>query len=103
MATYYCTSPRHSLTGNPKLRCLPDGSWDAAPPACRIKEDKIRMRNDELPVRKVLPPAVTTRRPDFTRARTPRPDRPYIKTQRDPTAGKKQIKCSRILRSVLKF
>ncbi len=106
VASYYCTSGRHRLAGNPKLRCLPDGSWDVAPPMCRIRDSKDRSRGAGVERRKeggeeeavagggrpkVLPPVGgATRKPggvDFTRIRDRGSGRPYLKTQRQPSSG----------------
>ena len=92
VASYYCTSPRHRLSGNPKLRCLPDGSWDGAPPDCRLKDAKPSTVGGGFLNKPGLPPPLGggggDRRPggvDYTRVRS---RRPFLKTQRENSAGK---------------
>ncbi len=94
VASYYCTSPRHRLSGNPKLRCLPDGSWDGAPPDCRLKDAKPSTVGGGFLNKPGLPPTLGgggggDRRPggvDYTRVRS---RRPFLKTQRENSAGKR--------------
>jgi len=35
VVTFYCTSPRHKLTGPKKITCLKDGAYNASPPTCQ--------------------------------------------------------------------
>jgi hypothetical protein len=51
VATYYCTSAKHKLSGKPKLTCLPDGSWDAPVPECVAQESAEVLPEVERPIR----------------------------------------------------
>ncbi len=69
VAAYYCTSSRHRLAGNPKLRCLADGSWDADPPMCRISASKTTPdEEDEQGGEEIKRPKLKSR-PGFPRIR----------------------------------
>ena len=105
--TYYCTSPRHTLVGPKKITCLKDGSYNAAPPACReaaAKKVKVPLAAPAVPSRptgRPAPPEETpikrVRRPFVPgRPRLPgaelrpavvaRPERPKIVSGRDEAA-----------------
>ena len=78
VASYYCTSSRHKLVGNPKLLCRPDGSWDAEAPTCRLDAAVIKRKD-------VVKPQARPTRPNPTDFQ--RPLRPTTNSNAHETGG----------------